>query len=98
MNFGNIYLSTNKSVQLKATDIKLNFIGKHKTFPDNFLIHVMTKEKTFRFVIDIEKKKSVHFVNTGKFLGYECYNIPGLTQFSTSGNAIIEFSYDFEGK
>lgn len=97
--FGSVFLSTNKVVQLKGTDIKLEQIGRNKTFPDNYVFHIDTKGKNFKCVIDFEKRKQVNFLNESKYIGYEAYNVPGQSDVnSTLGYSIMEFSYNLEGE
>lgn len=99
MNYGCVFLSTNTSKQLKDTDIRLENIGKNQTFPDSFIVHFKTKEKDFRCVIDINKKKEVQFFNDVKFIGHKSFNMPGQCDVNTTvGSVVMDFFYKYEGK
>lgn len=99
MIYGCVFLSTGTSTLLKDTDIRLENIGKNQTFPDSFIVHIETKQKQFRCIIDVNKKKQVQFFSNVKFIGYKCFNVPGKCDVNTTvGSVIMDLYYEFEGK
>lgn len=98
MNYGNVFLSTNKSVQLKGTDIRLENIVKNNGFPQHFVLHVIIKRKVFKCALDFQQAKQVTFTNNYNFIGYECKNLPAQCDVNSKpGYAVVEFRHNIPG-
>ncbi|XP_076267913.1 rifampicin phosphotransferase-like [Rhynchophorus ferrugineus] len=91
LNYGHVIHKDNRTVPITSQDLRIEHVGKNKSIPDLFVVHVNTKTDEYSCVFNLNKSLmySANLTNNFELLSVESQCNVNISR----GKALIDFWY-----